>query len=57
MSTAASNKSQSSYWIKTAVFFMIMFGFGFLPAPEPLTSYGMHWLYFLPCFSAGAPSV
>lgn len=44
MSGEASKTLQSSYWIKTAVFFVILFGFGLLPAPDPLTSYGMHAL-------------
>lgn len=30
-----------SYYLKIAVFFLIMYGFGFLPALEPLTPMGM----------------
>lgn len=31
-------------YLKMIVFFLIIFGFGFLPAPEPLTPYGMKTL-------------
>lgn len=38
------NSSQAKFWLETLVFFLIMFGFGYLPAPEPLTPYGMKTL-------------
>lgn len=36
--------SQTKDYIKMAIFFLIIFGFGFLPAPAPLTPYGMKTL-------------
>ncbi len=41
MDTASTKDSQIKFWIKIAIFFLLIFGFGYLPAPEPLTSYGM----------------
>jgi len=37
-------ESQTKFLYKTVVFFVITFGFGLLPAPEPLTPYGMKTL-------------
>lgn len=35
------SESQKKFLIKTVIFFVITFGFGMLPAPAPLTPYGM----------------
>ena len=36
--------AQTIFWLKTLLFFLIMFGFSTLPTPEPLTPYGMKTL-------------
>ena len=40
MSTALS-KRKPSYWIHMIITIGLMFFFGFIPAPEPITAYGM----------------
>lgn len=39
-----STSRKASDYCKMAIFFVIIFGFGFLPAPAPLTPYGMKTL-------------
>ncbi len=41
MAGAIDKKDVKNFYIKTVIFFVLIFGIGFLPAPEPLTSYGM----------------
>lgn len=41
MAEVAAKKDVTKFYIKTVVFFVLMFGIGLLPAPEPLTPYGM----------------
>ncbi len=42
MTTATPKKSQAGYYIHSAISLIIMFGFGQLPAVEPLTPLGMN---------------
>ena len=42
MTSKESGRKKSPAWVHTVVFFVIMFGFGQLPAPAPLTPLGMN---------------
>ena len=44
MATISTKDNQMNFWLKVIVFFLLIFGFGYLPAPDPLTTYGMKTL-------------
>lgn len=41
MSQENGAKKDKMFYVHVAIIFVLMFGFRFLPAPEPITPYGM----------------
>lgn len=41
---STTRKKSTAYWIHIVITLVIMIGFGFLPAPAPITPFGMQML-------------